>query len=113
MRHISARLAPLPPSNGFMPPFPSVFLPNWYTYLPAFAAGVFTGAAVAGALFATVFTAVAPRAAFFAAFFFAILYPRYSRELRSRSVLVNSNSPTAALSQLPRASACHFWELAG
>src|SRR3954465_3166739 len=35
MRHISARPAPLPPSSGFIPPLPSVFvLPKRYTYLP-------------------------------------------------------------------------------
>src|SRR5262249_16470505 len=35
MRHISARFAPLPPTRGFMPPLPSVFvLPNKYTYFP-------------------------------------------------------------------------------
>src|SRR5262245_10111694 len=34
MRHISARFAPLPPSNGFIVPFPSVLRPKKYTYLP-------------------------------------------------------------------------------
>src|SRR5262245_52060417 len=38
MRHISARLAPLPPSSGFIVPLPSVFVPKRYTYLPDFAA---------------------------------------------------------------------------
>src|SRR5437870_1302840 len=34
MRDISARLAPLPPSSGFIEPSPSAFLfPNRYTYL--------------------------------------------------------------------------------
>src|SRR5262245_3867565 len=32
IRHISARLAPLPPSSGFMLPLPSVLAPNMYTY---------------------------------------------------------------------------------
>src|SRR6188508_3089855 len=43
MRHISARLAPLPPSSGFIVPLPSVFLPKRYTNLPdgVFAAAVF------------------------------------------------------------------------
>src|SRR4029078_4417874 len=39
MRDISARFAPLPPSNGFIEPFPSAFLfPNMYTYFADFGA---------------------------------------------------------------------------
>src|SRR5690349_24883818 len=34
MRHISARLAPLPPSSGFIVPLPSVLRPNRYTNFP-------------------------------------------------------------------------------
>src|SRR4051794_30810370 len=34
MRHISARLAPLPPSSGFIVPLPSVLRPKRYTYFP-------------------------------------------------------------------------------
>src|SRR5215471_12315719 len=39
MRDISARFAPLPPSSGFIEPFPSAFLlPNMYTYFADFGA---------------------------------------------------------------------------
>src|SRR6187401_554986 len=58
MRHISARFAPLPPSSGFIVPLPSVFFPNWYTYLPD----------VFGFAFAVAFG----RVLFLAAVFFAI-----------------------------------------
>src|ERR1044072_5626820 len=37
MRHISARLAPLPPRSGFIDPLPSVLRPNKYTYFAPFA----------------------------------------------------------------------------
>src|SRR6187401_3336240 len=67
MRHISARFAPLPPSSGFIVPLPSVFFPNWNTYLPdAFAFGVVFG-----------------RALFFAAAFFAVFFA-----IRTRSPLL-------------------------
>src|SRR5688500_16178715 len=67
MRHISARLAPLPPSSGFIVPFPSVFLPNQYTYLPDL-----------GAAFAVVF---------FPPLFFATTRPAFVFAIRLSSPL--------------------------
>src|SRR4026209_2937090 len=79
MRHISARFAPLPPSSGFIVPLPSVFFPNWYTYLPdvfGFAVVVALGRTLFF-VFAVVFVAV------FVAVFFAVFFA-----IRTRSPLL-------------------------
>ncbi|MND01376.1 hypothetical protein D3C83_203440 [compost metagenome] len=67
MRHISARFAPLPPSSGFICPWPSALPPpKEYTYF------VFFAVAFAAVFFEVVFTDFFT--GFFTAFFFVAIY---------------------------------------
>src|SRR5688500_15952673 len=55
IRHISARLAPLPPCSGFILPLPSFFLPNRSTNLTVLVRPAFAGAFFLLAAFFAIF----------------------------------------------------------